>query len=62
MWGGGWGGGGGILIRLLLRAGGCTFGGGYVPYIIPGESYRRRLRSLLLCMYDVHRALINSLG
>ena len=30
--GAGAGGGGGILIRLLLRAGGCTFGGVYVPY------------------------------
>ena len=27
----------------------------------PGESYRRRLRSLLLCLYDVCGALINSL-
>ena len=27
----------------------------------PGESYRRRLRSLLLCMCGVFRALINSL-
>ena len=27
----------------------------------PGESYRRRLRSLLLYMCDVFRALINSL-
>ena len=27
---------------------------------MPGESYRRRLRSLLLCLCDVFRALINS--
>ena len=27
----------------------------------PGESYRRRLRSLLLCLCEVFRALINSL-
>ena len=28
---------------------------------MPGESYRRRLRSLLLCLSDVFRELINSL-
>ena len=28
---------------------------------MPGESYRRRLRSLLLCLRDVFRALVNSL-
>ena len=28
---------------------------------MPGKSYRRRLRSLLLCLCDVFRALINSL-
>ena len=28
---------------------------------MPGESYRWRLRSLLLCLCDVFRALINSL-
>ena len=28
---------------------------------MPGESYRRRLRSLLLCFSDVFRALINPL-
>ena len=28
---------------------------------MPGESYRRRLRSLLLCLCDVFRTLINSL-
>ena len=28
---------------------------------MPGESYRRRLRSLLLCLCDVFRALITSL-
>ena len=28
---------------------------------MPGESYRRRLKSLLLCLCDVFRALINSL-
>ena len=28
---------------------------------MPGESYRMRLRSLLLCLCDVFRALINSL-
>ena len=28
---------------------------------MPGESYRRRLRSLLLCLSDLLRALINSL-
>ena len=39
---------------------GCTSGGVYVP-CMPGDSYRRRLRSLLLCLYDVFRALINSL-
>ena len=27
---------------------------------MPGESYRRRLGSLLLCVCDVFRALINS--
>ena len=27
---------------------------------MPGESYRRRLRSLLLCLCDVFEALINS--
>ena len=56
---------------------GCTSGGVYVPCIywdvplvefmylaftrMSGESYRRRLRSLLLCLRDVFRALINSL-
>ena len=29
---------------------------------MPGESYRRRLRSLLLCLRDVFRALVNSLA
>ena len=28
---------------------------------MPGDSYRRRLRSLLLCLCDVSRMLINSL-
>ena len=28
---------------------------------MPGESYRRRLTSLLLCLCDVFRELINSL-
>ena len=28
---------------------------------MPGVSYRRRLRSLLFCLGDVFRALINSL-
>ena len=28
---------------------------------MPGESYRRRLRSLLMCLCDVFPALINSL-
>ena len=28
---------------------------------VPGESYRRRLRSLLLCLSDIFRALISSL-
>ena len=28
---------------------------------MPGESYRRRLGSLFLCLCDVFRALINSL-
>ena len=38
-------------------------GGDYVPCNIrmPGESYRRCLRSLLLLLYDVFRTLINSL-
>ena len=27
---------------------------------MPGENYRRRLRSLLLCLCDVFRALVNS--
>ena len=49
--------------------GGC-FGFETVPLVefmyvvftrMPGESYRRRLRSLLLCLFDVLRALINSL-
>ena len=26
---------------------------------MPGENYRRRLKSLLFCLYDVFRALIN---
>ena len=30
-------------------------------HILPGESYRRQLRSLFLCFCDVFRALINSL-
>ena len=40
----------------------CTSGGVYVPVFtrMPGESYRRRFRSLLLCLCDVIRALINS--
>ena len=29
--------------------------------LTPGESYRRRLRSLLLCLCDVFGALMNSL-
>ena len=34
----------------------------YLPFTrMPGESYRRRLRSLLRCLRDVFRALINSL-
>ena len=34
----------------------------YLVFIwMPGESYRRPLRSLLLCLYDVLQALINSL-
>ena len=28
---------------------------------MPGKNYRRRLRSLLLCLCDVRRVLINSL-
>ena len=41
---------------------GCTSGGVYVPYTrMPRESYRRRLRSSLLYLRDVFRALINSL-
>ena len=28
---------------------------------MPGESYRRRLRSLFLCLFYVFRALIKSL-
>ena len=28
---------------------------------MPGESYRRQIRFLLLCLFDVFRALINSL-
>ena len=28
---------------------------------MPGENYRRRLKSLLFCLYDVFRALINHL-
>ena len=32
-----------------------------VFYCMPGQRYRRRLRSLLLCLCDVFRALINSL-
>ena len=42
----------------------CTSGEVYVPFEItrmPGESYRRRLRSLLLYLCYVLRALINSL-
>ena len=42
---------------------GCTSGG--VMYLVftrmPGESHRRRLWSLLVCLCDVFRALINSL-
>ena len=40
-----------------------TSGWAYVPSIftrMPGESYRQRLRSLLLCLFDVFRALVNS--
>ena len=34
----------------------------YLVFIrMPGESYRRRLRSLLLCLCDVFQVLINSL-
>ena len=42
---------------------GCTSGGIYVHciYCVPGESCRRRLRSLLLYLCDVFRALIISL-
>ena len=41
----------------------CTSGRVYVLLFtrMPGESYRRRLRSLLLCLCDVFRALIISL-
>ena len=45
---------------IYLR--GCISGGVYVPYIyMPGESYRRQLRSLLLYLCYVFRALMNSL-
>ena len=42
---------------------GCTSGGVHVPCIalIPGESYYRRLRSLLLYMCYIFLVLINSL-
>ena len=48
----------------------CTSGGVYVPLVefmylvftrMPGESYRRRIGSLLLYLGYVFRALINSL-
>ena len=44
---------------------GCASGGVEFMYLVftcmPGESYRRRLRSLLLYLCDVFRAIINSL-
>ena len=46
----------------MLRA--CTSRGVFMYFVftrMPGECYRRRLRSLLLCLCDVFRALINSL-
>ena len=55
---------------LLVGEGGGTLFGGYIPQVdfvylvfarMPGESYRRQLGSLLLCLCDVFRALINSL-
>ena len=50
-------GGGGILFEDVLVV--------EFMYLVftrmPGMSYRRRLGSLLLCLYDVFRALINSL-
>ena len=48
---------------FVVVGGRCTSGG--VMYLVftrmPGESHRRRLRSLLLYLCDVFRALINSL-
>ena len=52
----GWGGGGSFIEDVPL----VEFM--YLSFTrVPGESYRRRLRSLLLCLCDVFRALINSL-
>ena len=52
-------------LPFVLIRGGCTFDGVYNTYFVftcmPGESYSRRLRSFLLCLCDVFRALINSL-
>ena len=50
-----------LFLFCLLK--GCTCGGVYVCciYTHASESYRRRLGSLLLCLCDVFRALINSL-
>ena len=56
--------------RMYLWWSLCTSGGVYVPLVefmylvftrMPGESYLRRLRSLLLYLCYVFRALINSL-
>ena len=41
------------LVEFMYLTG-RTSGGVYVP-CMPGDSYRRRLRSLLLCVYDVFR-------
>ena len=53
-----------------MPLGGHPFGRGRVPLVefmylvftpMPGESYRRRHRSLLLCLCYVFRAPVNSL-
>ena len=71
------GGGRGGMVMLGVGGECCMLCGllinfiGFVPLVelmylvftcMPVESYRRRLRSLLLCLYDVFRALINSLA
>ena len=54
----------GVLLRGNMKRNlGCTPGVEFMYLVftyMPGESYGRRLRSLLLCLCDVIRAQINS--